>query len=162
MARTPIPVDYDKVETLAAQGLTLQQIAHHVGMQRQRFYDRKRSDPRIADAVKRGQARGQASVTNSLYTQATENGNVLAQIFWLKNRAGWTDKQEVSADQKAPLQVQVISYGASQSQVEQVSSESVQITHYGSDGQRQLTDKYGKAIPQVKGGEPSGEAGDNG
>ena len=49
----------------------------------------------IKDALKRGQAKGLATVTNSLFTSATD-GNVTAQIFYLKNQdpKNWKDRQE--------------------------------------------------------------------
>ena len=47
------------------------------------------------DAIKRGKAKGIAQVTNSLFTSATD-GNVTAQIFYLKNQdpKTWKDRVE--------------------------------------------------------------------
>ena len=39
--------------------------------------------------------RGIAKVANALFVMATEQSNVAAAIFWLKNMAGWRDKIEV-------------------------------------------------------------------
>ena len=49
------------------------------------------------DAIKRGTAKGLAQVTNSLFTSAND-GNVTAQIFYLKNRDSnaWADKVETT------------------------------------------------------------------
>lgn len=44
-------------------------------------------------AVKRG--KGVISVRRALYQNATQKGNVKAQIFWLKNHGGMTDKMQV-------------------------------------------------------------------
>ena len=56
--------------------------------------NRKRSAD-FEDALKRGKARGLAQVTNSLFTSATD-GNVTAQIFYLKNQdpKTWKDRVE--------------------------------------------------------------------
>ena len=57
--------------------------------------NRKRSAD-FEESIKRGKARGLAQVTNSLFTSATD-GNVTAQIFYLKNQdsQNWKDRQEV-------------------------------------------------------------------
>ena len=47
----------------------------------------------FSDAIKRGQAQGVDAVTNKLFEKATEGDNT-SMIFYLKNRAGWKDKQE--------------------------------------------------------------------
>ena len=44
-------------------------------------------------AVKRG--KGVISVRRALFQAATQKGNVKAQIFWLKNHGGMTDKMQV-------------------------------------------------------------------
>ena len=56
--------------------------------------NRKRSVD-FEDAIKRGKAKGLAQVTNSLFTSATD-GNVTAQIFYLKNQDAktWKDRVE--------------------------------------------------------------------
>ena len=55
---------------------------------------------KFSSALKRGKAIADAEVANSLYKNATENNNVTAQIFWLKNRRpqDWRDKQNVTHD----------------------------------------------------------------
>ena len=50
----------------------------------------------FSDAIKRGQARGIDAVTNALFEKATIDRDNTAMIFFLKNRAGWVDKQEVA------------------------------------------------------------------
>jgi hypothetical protein len=46
------------------------------------------------DAIKRGEAMGIEEVTNALFENATLERDNTAIIFYLKNRAGWVDKQE--------------------------------------------------------------------
>ena len=50
----------------------------------------------IHEAIKTGQAKGIAAVTNYLMKSASE-GNVTAQIFYLKNRSpeNWNDKYHI-------------------------------------------------------------------
>ena len=50
----------------------------------------------FSDALKRGRASGIVNVTNALYEKATVDKDNTAMIFWLKNRAGWVDKQETN------------------------------------------------------------------
>lgn len=89
-------VDLGQVESLAAQGLTNDQIALSIGISRSNYFKKKAESLDFQDAVKRGQAKGIAKVTNSLF-QAANNGNITAQIFYLKNRdpQNWRDKQDV-------------------------------------------------------------------
>jgi hypothetical protein len=56
--------------------------------------NRKRS-AEFEETIKRGKAKGLAQVTNSLFTSATD-GNVTAQIFYLKNQDAktWKDRVE--------------------------------------------------------------------
>lgn len=97
MGRPPIEITEElcsKAESLAAQGLTMDQIALSLGMGRTTLYDKKAEFEDFSDAIKVGQAKGVAIVTNALFTNA-KGGNLGAQCFYLKNRAGWTDKTEL-------------------------------------------------------------------
>lgn len=84
-----------KVEELAAQGLTVGQIASCLGMSRTTLYDRMGSESDVLDAIKAGRAKGIATVTNALF-QSAKSGNTTAQIFYLKNRQPdeWRDRRE--------------------------------------------------------------------
>ena len=86
----------DQVEALASNGLTMKQIAHCLGFGRTKLYRLKDSKEDIRDALKRGRAKGVSVVANALYTSALE-GNVIAQIFYLKNRSPneWHDRKEL-------------------------------------------------------------------
>jgi len=57
---------------------------------------------------KKGRSKGVAIVVNSLFESA-KNGNLGAQCFFLKNTAGWTDRQDLAVAGKdgGPLQVVV-------------------------------------------------------
>lgn len=89
------PIDPKKVESLASQGLTTKQIADCLGIGRTTFYEHQKKDPNIQDALKRGRSKGVATVANALF-QAAKEGNITAQIFYLKNRAPdeWKDRKD--------------------------------------------------------------------
>lgn len=84
-----------KVETLAAQGLTKEQIARTLGVCYDTLNERQKSYPEFLEAIKRGQAKGIATVTNSLFTKA-KGGDNTSMIFYLKNRDpdNWEEVQK--------------------------------------------------------------------
>lgn len=88
-------INPDKVEALAAQGLTMDQIASCLGVGRSTLYERMGTEADVMDAIKRGRAKGVATVSNALF-QSAKGGNITAQIFYLKNRApqDWRDRRE--------------------------------------------------------------------
>ena len=81
-----------KCEKLAAQGLTLEQIAQVLGITYKTLNEKKKEFSDLSDAIKRGQAKGIAQVSNKLYGKALEGDNT-AMIFYLKNRdpENWQD-----------------------------------------------------------------------
>lgn len=95
MATKPtIEIDLSKVEALAANGLTQEQIALALGISEGTLYSRKRSNKDFEEAIKRGKAKGVAVVTNKLM-ESIKNGNMTGMIFFLKCQAGWRDVQHV-------------------------------------------------------------------
>ena len=95
--RKTVEIDLAKVEALAERGLTERQIGEALGISRSTVQRRKADDDAFAAAIKAGQARGIVAVTNALWDNAVEKGNTAAAIFYLKNRAGWTDRAAVEA-----------------------------------------------------------------
>ena len=87
----------EQVENLAAQGLTVDQIALVLGIHKATLFDKQNEYPDFSDAKKRGRGKGIENVTNALYEKATVDKDNTAMIFYLKNRAGWVDKQEVQS-----------------------------------------------------------------
>ena len=87
------PEDIKKAEALASQGLTQEQIFYSLGIGKSTYYLRKAEIKEFSDAIKRGQAKGIATVTNALFKKAVKGDNV-AMIFYLKNRdpLNWSDK----------------------------------------------------------------------
>ena len=98
MANT-IEIDLEKLYNLAKIGLSEEQIAVSLGVSLTTIARRKRDDDTFAKTLKAGKQRGIDAVTNSLFESATaEKPNTSAQIFFLKDRAGWRDKTEVDAN----------------------------------------------------------------
>ena len=94
--RKKIVLDLEQVENLASRGLGTTQIARALGISWDTIDRNRKRSAEFEDALKRGKAKGLAQVTNSLFTSATD-GNVTAQIFYLKNQDAktWKDRQEV-------------------------------------------------------------------
>ena len=92
-------VDYDQLFNLAKIGLTEEQIGVSLGISVATIGRRKKDDDRFADALKAGKQAGVTTVTNALYEGATgDKPSTSAQIFFLKNRAGWRDRAEIDAN----------------------------------------------------------------
>lgn len=110
-----------KLEGWARDGLTDEQIAKNIGINRDTLYRWKKAYPDFSDALKRGKEVIDRQVENALlkralgytYDEVTFEGGVevkrvrkqvvpdtTAQIFWLKNRKPeeWRDKREIIKD----------------------------------------------------------------
>lgn len=87
----------------ARDGLTDEQIAHNMGINKATLYDWIKKYPDISDSLKGGKEVVDIQVENALLKNAL-SGNITAQIFWLKNRRPnkWRDK--VQEDNNATLE----------------------------------------------------------
>lgn len=92
-----IELDLAKVEELAGLGLTREQIALSLGVSYSTLNRRAKESEEIETAMKRGRALANIKVAGELM-KAIEAGNVTAIIFYLKARAGWTEKQKIEAE----------------------------------------------------------------
>jgi len=101
-------IDYEKLYNLAKIGLSEEQIATSLGISVSTISRRKRDDEQFDRTLKAGKQAGIDAVTNALFEGATgEKPNTSAQIFFLKNRAGWRDRQEVDANLTGSVVVDV-------------------------------------------------------
>ena len=84
------------LEGWARDGLTDEQIAHNMGIATSTLYDWKKKYPEISETLKKGKEVVDIEVENALLKSALE-GNITAQIFWLKNRKPnrWREKQSI-------------------------------------------------------------------
>ena len=90
----------EKVEHLAARGLSQQQVCDALGFSETWWYDAKQKNSDISESFKRGVVRGLAEVSNAIYEQAL-NGSTGEACFFLKNRDPdrWSDVKSVNAVQ---------------------------------------------------------------
>jgi len=80
-----------QVKALASFSVPKDSIARYLGMSQRTL------QLNYAAELHDGGVEANAKVANALYKQALD-GNVTAGIFWLKARAGWTDRGTVEAD----------------------------------------------------------------
>ena len=90
ITKPKIQIDLKQVESLAANGLTDEQIASALGISRTTLANRKRENEQFVQAIKRGKAKGIALVTNKLM-ESIKGGNMTGMIFFLKTQAGWKE-----------------------------------------------------------------------
>ena len=86
----------DKIIQYGAEGLTIGQTARMLGVSRSSLDRRRKEFDEIEEAIKKGQAKGISNISNALYNSAMD-GNVTAQIFYLKTRGEegqWSEKNE--------------------------------------------------------------------
>jgi len=88
---------WKEAERAMAQGLTREQCAGVLGISPSTFYLYQADNSEFSETIKKGEASGIEQVTNALFENATVERDNVAIIFYLKNRAGWVDKQEIAA-----------------------------------------------------------------
>ena len=104
MAKIDEWLEKDKLillEGWARDGLSKEQIAHNIGIGRTTLFEWEKKEPNIANTLKKGREVVDFEVENALLKNALD-GNVTAQIFWLKNRKKeqWREKQDYSNDEE--------------------------------------------------------------
>lgn len=84
------------LEGWARDGLTYEQISKNIGIDTSTLWDWRKKEANISNALKKGREVVDFEVENALLKNAL-NGNVTAQIFWLKNRKKneWREKIEI-------------------------------------------------------------------
>lgn len=82
-----------KAETLAAQGLTVKQMASVLGMGESTFYQKQARYLEFLEAVEDGKAKGIATITNALFNKA-KKGDTQSIKYYLNNRDrdNWKDR----------------------------------------------------------------------
>ncbi|MBF0119986.1 MAG: LuxR family transcriptional regulator [Desulfobacterales bacterium] len=85
-----IEIDINRVEELASNGLSQEQIASMLGVCEKTLYTRKKESTEFTAAIKRGRSKGISTIANKLFEDA-KNGNTTAQIFFLKTQGEWRE-----------------------------------------------------------------------
>ena len=96
MATTKVtPDDLDRVVEALRQGADMALAAQSIGCTRQTLYNHRKKNPEFKLACDEARAVADDTVVSSLYTAAC-SGNIVACIFWLKNRrpTEWRDRRE--------------------------------------------------------------------
>lgn len=93
----PTEEEIKKVESLAARGMEEQDIALCLGINPSTLSHSKAQLEQLAQAIKRGKAKGIAKVTAALLKNV-DIGNVTAQIFYLKCQAKWRDQEYIDPE----------------------------------------------------------------
>lgn len=88
-----IELDSAKVEVLAAIQCTFDEIASGLGVSTDTLDRRRKDDPKVADAIKRGREEGTRSLRR-IQWEAAQKGNVTMMIWLGKQWLGQKDKQE--------------------------------------------------------------------
>ncbi len=76
---------------MAGLGVSRRQIAKYLGI------DDTQLQMLLGDELDQAEADVNSKVAKALFTMATQKNNVAAAIFWMKARAGWRERQEISA-----------------------------------------------------------------
>lgn len=100
MARPPFEITQkviDKAESLAADGLTKEEIAGCLGISYVTLNEKTKMFPELLKAINDGKCKGIAMMANNLVKLA-KAGNAAANIFFLKARAKW--KENDDADER--------------------------------------------------------------
>lgn len=87
---------FKEIESWVKQGATDEEIYKRLGISKQSFYTYKEKYVDLFDLLKKNYEYCTDQVENALFEKAMK-GDVVAQIFWLKNRRPdkWRDKPEV-------------------------------------------------------------------
>ena len=102
--RPRVQIDLQQVEELASRGLTMEQIAAALGICDRTLYRKKGTMSDLSEAIKRGKAKGVATVSNALFERAVQ-GDVKAQMFYLERRGGWYNEGKLEVSGMPPVQI---------------------------------------------------------
>ena len=101
-------VDLVKLKKCAALGMNVIDCALAQGMAKETFMQKKTKDPAIQAAWEEGRALGIEKMTKLLMDRASKDKSDAAIIFYLKARAGWSDRQQVVIEGgDKPVQIEV-------------------------------------------------------
>ena len=85
-------IDLQRIERMAANGMTMEQIAGALGISDRTLYRAGKASSELAETIKRGRLLGIERVTEKLQDLISED-NQAAVFFFLKCKAGWNENQ---------------------------------------------------------------------
>lgn len=97
IAHKPTVETRAQVEALSGYGVRHDEISVYLGI------DPKTLRKHYRDQLDKGHVKANVGVARALHKNATD-GNVTAQIFWLKARAGWRDRVDIEIT--SPIRVE--------------------------------------------------------
>ena len=100
---------FDEIEDWCRNGATDKEIAERLGIGRDTMIEYKKEFSDFSDILKRTKDIVDGQVENALLQNAL-NGNITAQIFWLKNRRPnkWRDKVELKDEDNINSKVIIV------------------------------------------------------
>ena len=95
-----------QMESLAAIGTPLDDIAAEMGCGKDTLERRMKEDTKIKTALKRGRRRAEMKARKCLYDMAFVDKSVPMAIFWAKTQLGWKEqKQEIEITNVGPAPI---------------------------------------------------------
>ena len=91
---------YKQIGVMSGIGLTLPQIAALIGVNYRTLDRMLVRDPKLKDVVDQGRANAIAKVSQTAYKMAASGKNSDMTKFYLRCRAGWSEKIEIDANVK--------------------------------------------------------------
>lgn len=85
-------IDLPRIERMAANGMTLEQIAGALGISDSSLYRAGKASKELTETIKRGRLLGIERVTAKLQ-DLIDDDNQAAVFFFLKCKAGWNENQ---------------------------------------------------------------------
>jgi predicted DNA-binding protein (UPF0251 family) len=89
--------ELQKLKHYSGLGLNQAELASVMGISESTLRRRKKDSALFERYIREGRTKAVSDVANALYVNATQENNIQAQIFFLKNRADsgtWVDRQE--------------------------------------------------------------------
>src|SRR5665648_83317 len=104
--RPKAKIDWKRVDELGRAHVNASAISRVLGYSKATLYRNIEYKFKIhaSDYLQELHEEGTALMREAIY-KAGIDGNIIAQIFWLKNRDGWADKQQVTHEMLPPVQI---------------------------------------------------------
>ena len=87
-----LPQDISKLKTLAGLGMSVENMAHVLGMSKATLERRMNDQEGVAEAIEKGRAEASAAVRSTAFKMATSGKCPAMTIFWLKCRERWREE----------------------------------------------------------------------